>query len=356
MFKLFNRSDSPSPSSAPSATPAQACEKPNSETLADPSAGDSSGVKGAFSGLRAALRQTRNGLLGQLKTLTADASDKPLDAEALEAFEEALIRADFGVDLAVALAEQARQKGLSARQLKPFLREELMRVLGAVSQSSRFNELSYGDDRLNIYFVVGVNGAGKTTLIGKLAHRFVGHGKRVIIAAGDTFRAAAEEQLGVWAQRAGAELVQTQTNDAAAVVYDALRLAQDGVDVAGSVVIIDTAGRLQNKFNLMEELGKMKRIIDKEAPARHVYEALLVVDATTGQNALSQAKVFAQAVNLTGVALTKLDGSAKGGIAFHIAKAHQLPVKLVGVGEQIDDLKDFDAVAFIDGLLDEEAL
>ena len=199
-----------------------------------------------------------------------------------------------------------------------------------------------------LYFITGVNGVGKTTLIGKLAHKFKVEGKRVLIAAGDTFRAAAEEQLDIWSKRAGADIVRRDKADPASVVYEAIQKAKnENYDV----ILVDTAGRLQNKFNLMEELAKIKSVIDKNAP-EHLRETLLVLDANTGQNGLQQAKVFTEAVNLTSVALTKLDGSAKGAIVLAVAKDLKLPVKLIGVGEKMEDLKSFAPDEFINALFE----
>ena len=208
------------------------------------------------------------------------------------------------------------------------------------------NSLAYKTNKLNIYFITGVNGAGKTTLIGKLAYKFKQEGKRVLIAAGDTFRAAAEEQLDIWSKRAGAEIIRRDKADPASIVFEAIEKGQkEGFDV----ILVDTAGRLQNKFNLMEELKKIKSVIDKKAPDA-LRECILVIDANTGQNGLQQAKVFTEAVNVTSVALTKLDGSAKGAIVLAIAKEMKLPVKLVGVGEKMEDLKAFNSEEFIEAL------
>ncbi|MBR1681578.1 signal recognition particle-docking protein FtsY [bacterium] len=199
---------------------------------------------------------------------------------------------------------------------------------------------------MNIYFVTGVNGVGKTTLIGKLAYQFKQSGKKVLVAAADTFRAAAEEQLDIWSKRAGADIVRKDKGDPAAVVYEAIEKAQNE---HYDILLVDTAGRLQNKFNLMEELSKIKAVIDKKAP-ESLRECILVLDANTGQNGLQQAKVFTEAVNLTSVALTKLDGSAKGAIVLAIAKELKLPVKLIGVGEKMEDLKEFIPEDFINAL------
>jgi fused signal recognition particle receptor len=302
-----------------------------------------------FGRLKAALSQTGKSLIGSIVSLGKDEEDdEPLSEDALDNIEETLIRADVGVDMAVKLTETIRRnKNIQTHsKLKAFLKEEFTKVLTLPQESNR---LRLTPGKLNLILVVGVNGAGKTTLIGKLAHRWIGEGKKVVIAAGDTFRAAAEDQLEIWAQRAGAELVRKDNADAAAVIFDAIHQA---VENQADVLLIDTAGRLQNKFNLMEELKKIKKIIEREAPADMVYESLLVIDATTGQNAMRQAEVFQEAVQLTGVALTKLDGSAKGGIVFNIASTYHLPVKLVGVGEKIEDLRDFEPSAFIEALFE----
>lgn len=298
-----------------------------------------------FDKLKSAVSLTGKSLIHHIVSL-GRSDEAPLTEEAYDEIEETLIRADVGVDLAVDWADKMRKNPAirTPSQLQAFLRDEFTQVLSGVPGST---QLRFEPGKLNLYLVVGVNGAGKTTLIGKLAHRFVQSGKKVVIAAGDTFRAAAEDQLEVWAQRAGADLVRKEKADAAAVVFDSIHRA---VETGADVLIIDTAGRLQNKFNLMEELRKIKKIIEREAPEDMVQESLLVIDATTGQNALRQAEVFHEAVQLTGIGLTKLDGSAKGGIVFNIARQYQLPVKLVGVGEKIGDLRDFNAGDFIDAL------
>ena len=203
---------------------------------------------------------------------------------------------------------------------------------------------------MNIYLVVGVNGSGKTTVIGKLANRFIRQGRTVVIGAGDTFRAAAQEQLEVWANRAGAVFVGAgNVTDPSAVIFDTLKRAKES---HADVVLLDTAGRLQNKRNLMEELRKIRKVIDQARPEGSLLESLLVLDATTGQNALKQAAVFHEAVDLSGVILTKLDGSAKGGVILGIAREYRLPVKMVGVGEGIEDLRDFHAQAFVEALFE----
>lgn len=204
----------------------------------------------------------------------------------------------------------------------------------------------FDKDKLNIYFITGVNGAGKTTLIGRLARKFKNEGKKVLLAAGDTFRAAAEEQLDIWAKRAEVDIVRKDKADSASVVFEAIQKAKSE---GYNALIIDTAGRLQNKFNLIEELKKIKNVISKNVPGSNV-ESILVLDANLGQNGLMQAKVFNEAVDLTAVALTKLDGSAKGGIIFAVAKDYKLPTKLIGIGEKIEDLKDFNADEFIEAI------
>lgn len=261
----------------------------------------------------------------------------------LEDMEDLLIRADLGVGYASELVDKLRnQDRIKPSEVKNYLRGEFLSTL----EQAGSNQINFKENELNIYFVSGVNGVGKTTLIGKLAYRFKTEGKKVLIAAGDTFRAAAEEQLDIWSKRAGADIVRKDKTDPAAVVYEAIQKAKnENYDV----ILVDTAGRLQNKFNLMEELSKIKAVIDKNA-AESLRECFLVLDANTGQNGLQQAKVFQEGVNISAVALTKLDGSAKGAIVLAIAKELKLPVKLIGVGEKMEDLKDFNASDFINAL------
>ena len=263
----------------------------------------------------------------------------------MDDIEDTLISADLGVNYAAELVDNLRaKKTAKPSELKDYLKEEFKKTLSDAGST----ELNYKDGELNIYFIAGVNGAGKTTLIAKMAYRFKQEGKKVLIAAGDTFRAAAEEQLNIWSERAGADIVRRDKADPASVVYEAIQKAKvENYDV----ILVDTAGRLQNKFNLMEELKKIKTVIDKQAP-NALRESILVIDANTGQNGLQQAKIFAQAVNLTSVALTKLDGSAKGAIIIAIAKEMNLPVKLVGVGEKMEDLKAFVPEDFINALFE----
>ena len=274
-----------------------------------------------------------------------ESTDTEYSEFALDDIEDTLISADLGVNYAAELVDNLRnKKNAKPSELKNYLKEEFKKTLSAAGST----ELNYKDNELNIYFIAGVNGAGKTTLIAKMAYQFKQEGKKVLIAAGDTFRAAAEEQLNIWSTRAGADIVRRDKADPASVVYEAIQKAKnENYDV----ILVDTAGRLQNKFNLMEELKKIKTVIDKQAP-NSLRESILVIDANTGQNGLQQAKVFSESVNLTCVALTKLDGSAKGAIIIAIAKEMKLPVKLVGVGEQMTDLKAFNLEDFINALFE----
>ncbi|MCD8377421.1 MAG: signal recognition particle-docking protein FtsY [Candidatus Gastranaerophilales bacterium] len=261
----------------------------------------------------------------------------------LDDMEDMLISADLGVSYAAELVDKLRnQTKIKPSVVKDYLRDEFSKTLNSAGS----NRLSYKENELNIYFISGVNGVGKTTLIGKLAYKFKQEGKRTLVAAADTFRAAAEEQLDIWSKRAGAEIVRRDKADPASVVYEAIQKAKnENFDV----ILVDTAGRLQNKFNLMEELSKIKTVIDKQAPEA-LRECILVLDANTGQNGLQQARVFKDSIDLTSVALTKLDGSAKGAIIIAIAKELSLPVKLIGVGEQMADLKEFNSNDFLEAL------
>ena len=269
-----------------------------------------------------------------------------IDESTWEALEEALILADVGADTAMALLDDLRTQvklaGLTdPEELVGRLRDDLVARLDA----DRSLHLETGVT--NVWLMVGVNGVGKTTTIGKLAHRQRAEGRQVIVAAGDTFRAAAADQLASWAERAGVEIVRgNEGGDPGAVIFDAVQhAAAKGADL----VLADTAGRLHNKVNLMEELKKVRRVAER--PPGKVTEALLVLDATTGQNGLTQAKIFADAVGVTGVVLTKLDGTAKGGIALAVQTELGIPVKLVGVGESAEDLIAFDPVEFVDALV-----
>ncbi|MEE0495921.1 MAG: signal recognition particle-docking protein FtsY [Cyanobacteriota bacterium] len=300
--------------------------------------------KNKIENLKQAVSNTAQSLVGNVLS-NVKSTDTEYSEFALDDIEDTLISADLGVNYAAELVDNLRnKKNAKPSELKNYLKEEFKKTLSAAGST----ELNYKDNELNIYFITGVNGAGKTTLIAKMAYQFKQEGKKVLIAAGDTFRAAAEEQLNIWSTRAGADIVRRDKADPASVVYEAIQKAKnENYDV----ILVDTAGRLQNKFNLMEELKKIKTVIDKQAP-NSLRESILVIDANTGQNGLQQAKVFSESVNLTCVALTKLDGSAKGAIIIAIAKEMKLPVKLVGVGEQMTDLKAFNPEDFINALFE----
>ncbi len=296
-----------------------------------------------FNKLRSALSRTRE----VMAEAVADHQlpERIVDEEYLEELEEKLIKADLGISTAQTLITHLRKtnQSTSSHEVESFLKRELSTMLKETSSPL----LSLQKNQLNIILVVGVNGTGKTTSIGKLCYRLVSEGKKVLVAAGDTFRAAAESQLEIWATRAGADFLSlSEGTDPAAVVYQALQKARQE---AYDVLVIDTAGRLHNKANLMAELKKIRSVIDKQAPDCPI-ESLLVMDATTGQNGLSQARIFTETCPLTGVILTKLDGTARGGVVFSIAQDLKLPVKLVGLGEQIDDLKDFEPELFVEAL------
>ncbi len=296
-----------------------------------------------FESLKKTIEKTSESLVGNI--VQKIEKEEEFDEFILDDMEELLIKADLGVSTASSIVDKLRKKSnMKPSQVKEYLQQEFTNILNAAGST----ELNYKENELNIYFIVGVNGAGKTTLIGKLANRFRQQNKKVLVAAGDTFRAAAEEQLDIWSKRAGADIVRNDGADPASVVFDAIKKAKnENYDV----ILVDTAGRLQNKFNLMQELSKIKSVIDKNA-SEALRESILVLDANTGQNGLSQAKVFTECVNLTSVALTKLDGSAKGGIIISIAKEMNLPVKLIGVGEKMEDLKDFIPDDFVKALFD----
>lgn len=297
--------------------------------------------KDKFNNLKETVSNTAQVLVGNVVNTVGE--EEEFSEFVLDDMEDTLISADLGVNYAVELVDKLRnQSKIKPADVKNYLKNEFLNVLKTAGD----NSLAYKENELNIYFITGVNGAGKTTLIGKLAYKFKQEGKRVLIAAGDTFRAAAEEQLDIWSKRAGAEIIRRDKADPASIVFEAIEKGQnEGFDV----ILVDTAGRLQNKFNLMEELKKIKSVIDKKAPDA-LRECILVIDANTGQNGLQQAKVFTEAVNVTSVALTKLDGSAKGAIVLAIAKEMKLPVKLVGVGEKMEDLKAFNSEEFIEAL------
>lgn len=300
--------------------------------------------KESFNNLKNVVSNTAQNLVGNV--VASVSGENEFSEFVLEDMEDTLISADLGVSYASELVDKLRNKtDVKPSDVKDYLKSEFKSTLSKAGSTV----INYIDNDLNIYFIAGVNGAGKTTLIAKLAYKFKQEGKKVLIAAGDTFRAAAEEQLNIWSNRAGADIVRKDKADPASVVYESIQKAKsENYDV----ILVDTAGRLQNKFNLMEELSKIKNVIDKNASDK-LRECILVLDANTGQNGLQQAKVFLEAINITCVALTKLDGSAKGAIVLAIAKELSLPVKLIGVGEKMDDLKQFNADEFIDALFEE---
>ena len=300
--------------------------------------------KESYNNLKNAVSNTAKSLVGNVTSVVE--GEEEFSEFVLDDMEDMLIGADLGVDYSAELVDSLRkQSKIKPSDVKAYLKEQFKRTLSDAGST----DLKFVDNDLNIYFIAGVNGVGKTTLIAKLAYKFKQEGKKVLIAAGDTFRAAAEEQLNIWSNRAGADIVRHDKADPASVVYEAIQKAKKE---SYDVILVDTAGRLQNKFNLMEELSKIKTVIDKNAP-QNLRECMLVLDANTGQNGLQQAKVFLEAINITSVALTKLDGSAKGAIVLAIAKEMKLPVKLIGVGEKMEDLKAFNAEDFINALFEE---
>ncbi len=296
------------------------------------------------------LTKTRDTFVGKMNDLVKNY--RRVDEEFFEELEEILIGADVGVttvmELIDDLKDEARRRNIKdSVQLQPVISEKLAELLQKSEEDSKLN---LQDDGMTVILFVGVNGVGKTTTIGKLANKLKKEGKSVLLAAGDTFRAGAIEQLEVWGERVGVDVIKQQSgSDPAAVMFDAIKAAQSrGVDV----LLCDTAGRLQNKVNLMNELEKVKRVIQREIP-NAPHEVLLVLDATTGQNAMSQAKTFGVATDVTGIVLTKLDGTAKGGIVLAIRHELDIPVKFVGLGEKVDDLQEFDAEQFVYGLFSE---
>lgn len=303
--------------------------------------------KGFFASLREKLFKSREGLFGTLKSFILGRN--VIDDDMYEELEDILIQSDIGMDMTLKIVE-ALEKEVKSRGVKdpkdvyPVLKDVMAGFL--INEN---NDILIEDGRLNVILVVGVNGVGKTTTIGKLAAKYKKEGKKVILGAADTFRAAAVEQLEEWANRSGADIVKgVQGADPGAVVYDTLEAAQTrGADIA----IIDTAGRLHNKNNLMQELEKIHNIIKKKLGDQK-YESILVIDGTTGQNALTQAKVFNEVTELTGFIITKLDGTAKGGIVFSISEELKKPIKFIGVGEKIEDLRKFNSKEYIDAIFD----
>ncbi|MFC4735575.1 signal recognition particle-docking protein FtsY [Bacillus daqingensis] len=296
---------------------------------------------------RDGLTKTRESFVGAMNELMMDY--RTVDEEFFEELEDILIASDVGVNTVMELVDELRDEALRQNikksiDLQPLISEKLSELLVRDDQETKLN---MQDDSLTVILFVGVNGVGKTTTIGKMAQKFKDEGRRVMLAAGDTFRAGAIEQLEVWGERAGVEVVKQQAgSDPAAVMYDAIQSAKSR---KADVLLCDTAGRLQNKVNLMKELEKVKRVLTREIPdAPH--EVLLVLDATTGQNAMTQAKMFGEATDVSGIVLTKLDGTAKGGIVLAIRNELDIPVKFVGLGEKVEDLHEFDPDQYVHGL------
>ncbi|MCD4837326.1 signal recognition particle-docking protein FtsY [Neobacillus sedimentimangrovi] len=294
------------------------------------------------------LSKTRNSFTEKVNDLIA--RYRKVDEEFFEELEEVLIQADVGFETVMQLIDELKMEVKRRNihdpvEVQSVISEKLVDIYNAGEEVS--SKLNIQQDGLTVILFVGVNGVGKTTTIGKLAHKFKSEGKKVLLAAGDTFRAGAIEQLEVWGNRVGVETIkQTEGSDPAAVMYDAIQAAKSRkVDI----LLCDTAGRLQNKVNLMKELEKVKRVIEREVPGAP-HEVLLVLDATTGQNALVQAKTFKEATNVSGIVLSKLDGTAKGGIVLAIRNELKIPVKFVGLGEKMDDLQEFDAEKYVYGL------
>ncbi len=301
---------------------------------------------GLFSKLKKGLTKTRQVLTTDINELFG--SSKSIDEALFEELEELLITSDLGIDVTMKMMDKIRKKAKklsTANELKNVLKEELTALFPAATEKPEDRKKT----KPHIIMVVGVNGTGKTTTLGKLASKFNSQGNKVLIAAADTFRAAAIEQVEIWANRSNASIVKHKEGaDPAAVAYDAVEAAcARNVDI----VLIDTAGRLHTQKNLMEELKKIKRSVNKKLPGAP-HEVLMVLDSTTGQNAISQATLFNEAVGLTQIALTKLDGTAKGGIVASIANTMKIPITYIGVGENIEDLQDFDSTLFINALFD----
>lgn len=299
---------------------------------------------GFFDKLKEGLQKTRKSITEKIDQVLV--SFGKVDEELFDELEEILITSDLGIDTTMKVIEDLKtkvreRKIIDAMKVKDLLREELQEILAEGG-----NELKL-DSKPAVIIVIGVNGVGKTTSIGKIANLYKQQGKKVLLAAGDTFRAAAIDQLEIWADRVGVDIIaQKEGSDPAAVIYDAVQAAKSR---KADLLICDTAGRLHTKKNLMEELKKVSRVLDRELPGAD-RETLLVLDATTGQNAISQAKTFSETADITGIVLTKLDGTAKGGIVVAIKSELDIPVKLIGVGEQMDDLQKFDANEFVEAL------
>ena len=302
--------------------------------------------KGFFKRLVEGLTKTRNNIVSGIDSIFSGFS--AIDEDFYEEIEEILIMGDLGINATTAIVEDLKQKVKEQHIKEPAACKQLL--IDSIKEQMNVGETAYEfENRQSVVLVIGVNGVGKTTSVGKLAGKLKDQGKRVILAAADTFRAAAGEQLTEWANRVGVEIISGQEgSDPAAVVYDAIQASKAR---HADVLLCDTAGRLHNKKNLMAELGKINRVIEREYPEAY-RETLVVLDGTTGQNALAQAKQFSEIADITGIILTKLDGTAKGGIAVAIHSELGIPVKYIGVGESIDDLQKFDADEFVNALFD----
>lgn len=302
---------------------------------------------GLFNKLKESLNKTRKNFVDKIDSIVT--GRRHIDEELYEELEEALIQADVGIEAAIDLVEKMRYEVKRRRigdpeQLRALLKEQMREILGEETA-----QLNLEGDKPSVIMVVGVNGVGKTTTIGKLAHNLKAAGSSVLLGAADTFRAAAIDQLEIWGQRVGVNVIKhNEGADPAAVAYDSIQAARARkVDV----LIVDTAGRLHTRSNLMEELKKIHRVMGREIPGAP-HEVLLVLDATTGQNAINQARLFKEAVGVTGVALTKLDGTARGGVVIAVKQILDVPVKLIGIGEGLEDLRPFDAREFVDALFE----
>ena len=300
---------------------------------------------GFFDKLKQGLSKTKNSFEEKMNNVFS--TFRKVDEELLEELEEVLIMSDVGVETSTKIISNLRdrikkQKLEDAEDVKQALREEIKEIFDSVDNSLHLETVP------SVILVVGVNGVGKTTSIGKMANRLKQDGKKVVVAAADTFRAAAVEQLEIWANRAGCDIVKREEGvDPASVVFDAIKVAKEK---SADVLICDTAGRLHNKKYLMDELIKIKKVIDKELPDASK-EILMVLDATTGQNAISQVKAFKETVDITGLVLTKLDGTAKGGVVIGITNENKMPVKFIGIGEKIDDMEIFNSEDFVNALI-----
>ena len=302
--------------------------------------------RGFFRRLVDGLAKTRNNIVAGIDSIFSGFSS--IDEDFYEEIEEILVMGDIGISTTTAIIENLKKEVAERKIKEPSECKQLL--IDSIKQQRKVGDTAYEfENRRSVVLVIGVNGVGKTTSVGKLAGKLKDQGKKVIVAAADTFRAAAGEQLGEWALRAGVELIGGQPGaDPAAVVYDAVAAAKAR---NADVLLCDTAGRLHNKKNLMEELRKIYRVLEREYPEAYL-ETLVVLDGTTGQNALAQARQFSEVANVTGIILTKLDGTAKGGIAVAIQSELDIPVKYIGVGESIDDLQKFDADQFVNALFD----